>query len=167
MFANQETKQDLGFPPLGEPDNSGLIDSFARESLLKGQSERIHTSNLQEVAWRAPSGSQGPYSFHNQTTSCAPKTDVSLASHIGRARAAVAELLEGQRRLERTRLYEQALTWVARNRQMYVGQWIAVHGSQLLATGTNARDVHARVRGLDPPALIVRIEREDLPFAGW
>lgn len=167
MFANQETKQDLVLPPFGEPDNSGLIDNFARESSLRGQSGRRHTSNLQEVAWGTASVSQEPSSFSNQPTYLSRKRDESLASHIRKARAAVAELLEGQRRLERTEIYEQALAWVATNREMYAGRWIALQGSQLLATGKNARDVHARVRGLDPPALIVRIEPEDLPFAGW
>lgn len=167
MFANQEARQDLVLPALGEPHNSGLVDILAGEGLLKRQSGQIQTSNVQEIAWVTSNVSQVSSTSKDRLTSWPRRPEVSLAAHIKGARAAVVELLEGQRRQERTKVYGQALEWIARNRQRYTGQWIAVQGFQLLTTGTNARDVHARVRGLDPPALIVKIEPEDLPFGGW
>jgi uncharacterized protein DUF5678 len=77
----------------------------------------------------------------------------------GRARA--------QRRAERDNRYREALGWLARNRQRYAGLWIAVQGSKLLATGKTAAEVYSRVLDERPPALVIKIDAEELPFGGW
>lgn len=60
---------------------------------------------------------------------------------------------------------EQA--WIAANRRSYAGQWVALQGERLLAPGPVAREVFAKVRGLIPPPLMVLVEEENSPFAGW
>lgn len=57
--------------------------------------------------------------------------------------------------------------WLASNREDYAGQWVALEGDRLLASGASAREVFSRVRHLAHPPLVVRIEEENLPFAGW
>lgn len=105
--------------------------------------------------------------WEKQLHSSARKAETSLQAHIKSAGIAVSDLLKRDQRNEKHRLYEQALDWLAMNRKSYAGQWIALCGAQLLAAGTNAKEVYARVRGHEPPAFILKIEAEDLPFAGW
>jgi len=69
--------------------------------------------------------------------------------------------------LDRHRAHQQAMDWLSVNRGNYAGQWIALQGNQLLATGTTAKEVFARVEQENPPALVLKIESESLPFAGW
>jgi hypothetical protein len=59
------------------------------------------------------------------------------------------------------------LEWLASNRQNYAGQWVALQEGRLLAAGPDAGEVFSKVRYMSPPALVVRISEEDLPFAGW
>jgi hypothetical protein len=165
MFANQETTQDLVLPLLDDPSNSGLIDDFTRESVLTEQLGGTHKNILREVVWRAPSVSQDPFIF-DQMKSSSHMTNTSLASHLATARSAIAELVEREQRNDRARMYEQALEWLVRNRARYRGQWVALRGSELVASCVNARDLQAHLRG-QGPALVVRIELEELPFAGW
>lgn len=62
--------------------------------------------------------------------------------------------------------FREEQEWIAANRHHYVGQWIALQGSILLASGTEADEVFSKVHGVSPPPLLIYIE-EGLPFAGW
>jgi hypothetical protein len=66
-----------------------------------------------------------------------------------------------------TKKHQEALNWLAEHRREYAAHWLALEGSQLLASGKTAREVYDRVRVHNPHALIVKVEAEDLPFAGW
>lgn len=167
MFAHQERTQDLVLPLSGERSNSGLLDDFARESALKDQLGRTYKSTFPGAASEASTVSGASLASSGQPGTCSRKAEVSLISHVKAARNAVVELLDRQRRVERNRVYEQALAWLASNRGRYAGQWIALQGSELLANGPSAREVHSHVRGQSPPVLILKIESEELPFAGW
>ncbi len=57
--------------------------------------------------------------------------------------------------------------WLARNRYLYAGQWIALEGDLLLATGATGAEVYEKVRERATPPLVMLIEKEDQPFAGW
>ncbi len=59
------------------------------------------------------------------------------------------------------------LEWLASHREAYAGQWVALQGGRLLAAGPDAGDVFSKVRNVAPPPLVVRVEEEGLPFAGW
>jgi len=59
------------------------------------------------------------------------------------------------------------LEWLASHREDFAGQWVALQGDRLLAAGQDAQEVFSRVRNVFPPPLVVRVEDETLPFAGW
>ena len=61
------------------------------------------------------------------------------------------------------------LRWIAQHREEYAGQWVALDGERLLASGTNASEVYeaASRSGIELP-LVVQVEPPDeLPFGGW
>jgi hypothetical protein len=59
--------------------------------------------------------------------------------------------------------------WLVANRFMYVGQWVALSGDRLLATGSNASEVYAKARALGVAVpFVAYVDPDDhLPFAGW
>jgi hypothetical protein len=91
----------------------------------------------------------------------------SLLSGKERATCAVRLLKEQrQRSLQKDRT-DQEMRWLANNRHRFSGQWIAVLGETLLATGNTAKEVFARVADQAIPPLVIRVEDEEPPFAGW
>lgn len=92
---------------------------------------------------------------------------LSMEVHIARMREAREQLFLQERRAEREARHREALRWISENRTNFAGRWVALRGSDLLAVGSNAKEVYQRVAGTNPPALIVRIETEDVPFGGW
>ena len=65
----------------------------------------------------------------------------------------------------KTRQRERA--WVAAHRDEYLGQWVAVEDDNLVAQGTNPRQVYlaARDAGIEVPYL-VRVEKREEPYTG-
>jgi hypothetical protein len=94
-------------------------------------------------------------------------TDIPLGTHIKEARRAIVMLLEREHRSEQNKTDQEAQAWLAKNRKLYAGQWIALRGAELLAAGKNARDVYALVREQQPVPLVVKIESDELPSAGF
>lgn len=61
------------------------------------------------------------------------------------------------------------LRWLTEHRHEYAGQWVALDGDKLLASGSEASAVYeaARDSGVELP-LVVQVESaDDLPFGGW
>jgi hypothetical protein len=64
---------------------------------------------------------------------------------------------------------KQELKWLSEHRHEYAGQWVALDGDRLIASGPEAREVYERARrsGIELP-FVVQIEpSNELPFAGW
>jgi hypothetical protein len=98
----------------------------------------------------------------------APSDETTSAkASLAQARDIMTQLAQTQCRAERDDRHREAMGWLAANRQKYVGLWIALQGSRLLAIGRTAKEVYSRIRDERPPALVVKIEAEDLPFGGW
>lgn len=59
--------------------------------------------------------------------------------------------------------------WLQKHRDEYAGQWIALDGERLFATGDDLKQVVSTARRLGvPDALMMRVEPNDaLPFAGF
>jgi len=59
--------------------------------------------------------------------------------------------------------------WLVANRLMHVGQWVALSGDHLLATGENAPEVYTKARELGVAVpFVAYVDPDDhLPFAGW
>ncbi len=69
--------------------------------------------------------------------------------------------------MERDRTFQSAMAWLAENRERYAGKWIALQGAELIAVGDTGKEVYAQVAGQGVPPLVIRVEEEDPPFAGW
>ncbi|MSV36411.1 MAG: hypothetical protein EXQ47_12575 [Bryobacterales bacterium] len=83
------------------------------------------------------------------------------------AMAALRDLFHPPARLQKTLKFEAEMKWLAENRDKYAGRWVALDGDHLLATGATSKDVFSKVACLSDPPLVIRIDRDDLPFAGW
>jgi hypothetical protein len=59
--------------------------------------------------------------------------------------------------------------WLQKHRNEYAGQWIALDGEKLIASGDDLKQVVSTARRLGVPgALMMRVEPNDaLPFAGF
>jgi len=89
--------------------------------------------------------------------------DVPLLSDeaISRASLYPAVLPQNDHRLERS--------WVSSHRSAYLGQWVALSGETLLASGPTAADVYraARAIGISAPYVVLVEAENTIPFAGW
>lgn len=92
---------------------------------------------------------------------------MSIENHLCRAPEVLAALVRLQRRSERDHGYRAAQLWLSENRHKWVGQWIALQGSRLIASGKTGKEVYARVLAEEPPALVIKIEDDSVPFGGW
>ena len=60
------------------------------------------------------------------------------------------------------------LDWLSKESAAYAGQWVALHGRQLIAHGPKLAAVReaARAAGIAAP-FFASVPDEDLPFGGW
>ncbi len=70
---------------------------------------------------------------------------------------------------EREARFRRALQWIDENKANYLGQWVALDGDRLLATGTDGKQVYAEAvaAGVAVPLLQQLNADDDLPFGGW
>jgi hypothetical protein len=92
-------------------------------------------------------------------------TDVRVG--MEQAKRTVRFLKEYGRRSLRKSQNNAEMQWLAENRHRYSGRWIAVQGATLLAVGDTAREVFAKVASQLVTPLVIRIDDESRPFAGW
>jgi hypothetical protein len=60
--------------------------------------------------------------------------------------------------------------WIERNRASFAGQWVAVEGDRLVASGTDALKVFAAAKseGIESPFVVHILVEDSLPFVpGW
>ena len=62
----------------------------------------------------------------------------------------------------------KSLTWLEQNRQKYSGQWVALDGDRLIASGSSAQEVYskAKAEGVEIPFVELVTNRESIPFTG-
>ncbi len=92
---------------------------------------------------------------------------IPVKAELTQARSTLKELARLGERAGREHQLQQAMSWLSENRQKYAGHWIALQGTRLLATGMAAKEVYSKIKGEQPPPLVVKVETEELPFAGW
>jgi len=63
---------------------------------------------------------------------------------------------------------EKSLRWLNENRQKYLGQWVALDGDRLIASGPTAQEVYAKSKaeGVKIPFVELISEEEPAPFSG-
>ena len=62
----------------------------------------------------------------------------------------------------------KSLRWLHENREKYSGQWVALDGDRLIASGPTAKEVYskARAEGVEIPFVELVTERESGSFTG-
>lgn len=62
----------------------------------------------------------------------------------------------------------ESLRWLHKNREKYAGQWVALDGDRLIASGPTAKEVYskAKAEGVAIPFVELVTEREPEPFTG-
>lgn len=62
----------------------------------------------------------------------------------------------------------KSLRWLDQNREKYAGQWVALDGDRLIASGSTAKEVYAQARaeGVEIPFVELVTEPEAGPFTG-
>ena len=65
--------------------------------------------------------------------------------------------------------YAKAKKWIAENREKYLNQWVCLEGDQLIAHGTDGREVYrqAREAGIEIPFIKRIIEEPKAFVGGW
>lgn len=75
----------------------------------------------------------------------------------------------GQEKLKRdNEKFQLALMWIDINKEEFDGQFVLLEGDNLIAYGTNPKELYnrARAKGIEIP-FVKRIKAKDLPFGGW
>ncbi len=77
---------------------------------------------------------------------------------------------EGKDKSEAVPTLKLERQWLAENRGKYLGQWVALAGDRLVASGLDGKEVYdkARALGVTVPFMAHPRPGDDLPFvAGW
>jgi hypothetical protein len=90
-----------------------------------------------------------------------------LDTHLSDGRRVLRELKRAQLRATEMRRFQDSMLWLDRNRSSYRGQWVALDGEKLLAAFASAKQVFSAVGDLDPAPLVIHVEEDETPFAGW
>ena len=64
----------------------------------------------------------------------------------------------------------KSLRWLHENREKYAGQWVALDGERLIASGPTAKEVYseAKAEGVEVPFVELVTDREPMPStSGW
>jgi hypothetical protein len=95
------------------------------------------------------------------------ETFLTVEAHLSRAQNALEHLARYEQRVDRDKQFSEEMKWLAANKQRYAGRWIALEGEHLLAVGNTSREVFSQLPANVAPPLVIRIDEEDVPFAGW
>ena len=62
----------------------------------------------------------------------------------------------------------KSLKWLDENREKFSGQWVALDGDRLIASGSTAKEVYskAKAEGIEIPFVELVTEQESAPFTG-
>ena len=62
----------------------------------------------------------------------------------------------------------KSLRWLHENREKYLGQWVALDGDRLIASGSTAKEVYlkAKAEGVEIPFVELVTEQEPVHFTG-
>jgi len=136
---------------LADPQVSFLIGSTATV-----YAERNLQGMRDQLTWR-----------HASTDRQLDEEATGIDAHFHQAQHSLEYLAGVNKRAQEDRQARQEMRWLAEHRHEYSGRWIALRGEHLLAVGATAKEVFSKVIGQDTLPLVIRVEEEELPFAGW
>jgi uncharacterized protein DUF5678 len=75
---------------------------------------------------------------------------------------------EGQSSQAHANRSAKSLRWLYENQEKYSGQWVALHGDRLIASGRTAEEVYskAKVEGFEIPFVELVTDPEPVPSTG-
>ena len=75
---------------------------------------------------------------------------------------------EGQGSQAHANRSARSLRWLHENREKYAGQWVALNGDRLMASGPTAKEVYskAKAEGVEIPFVELVTDTEPGPFTG-
>ena len=91
----------------------------------------------------------------------------ALYGRLSATQHALTDSTRVGRRAQKHERFVQEMKWLAENGRKFSGKWIALEGERLLAVGGTSREVFSKVADRTEPPLVIRIDEEELPFAGW
>lgn len=91
----------------------------------------------------------------------------TVESHLLLAQNALRHFARYEKRVDSHQKFSEEMNWLAANKRRFAGRWIALEGEHLLAVGNTSREVFSQLPANAAPPLVIRINEEDLPFAGW
>jgi hypothetical protein len=95
------------------------------------------------------------------------KNFLTVEAHLSRAQDALEHLARYEQRVDSEKKFSEEMNWLAANKRRFAGRWIALEGAQLLVVGNTSREVFSQLPDNATPPLVIRIDEENLPFAGW
>ena len=91
----------------------------------------------------------------------------TVEPHLNLARNALQHFARDEKRVDSEKKFSEEMNWLAANKRRFAGRWIALEGEHLLAVGNTSREVFSQLPANATPPLVIRINEEDSPFAGW
>lgn len=75
---------------------------------------------------------------------------------------------EGQGSQAHANRSARSLRWLHENREKYSGQWVALDGDRLIASGPTAKEVYSKAKseGVEIPFVELVTDREPVPSSG-
>ena len=75
----------------------------------------------------------------------------------------------GKTSTKTTSNFAAELRWLSEHRAAFLGRWVALDGSRLVASGSSAKEVYlaARRAGVQVPFVEQLQNPHELPFGGW
>jgi hypothetical protein len=146
--------------------NEGLLGSISSK-LFEEIADRFSAQKLQTY------GPSGFIHFRESQTASIElnkqrdETFLTVEAHLFRAQNALERLARYEQRARRDERFRQEMNWLAANKRRYAGRWIALEGEHLLAVANTSREVFSQLPANATPPLVIFLDEEDLPFAGW
>lgn len=147
-------------------------DQLPKEGMLaqifSGASASVRTPTRDLQASRE-FNSHPQWVYASVATQCSGmnREPMSVYDHLSEGKRAMQVLERSRARAAEIRRFRDSTNWLSQNRSDYRGRWIALDGANLLAVHTSAKEVFAKIGGLIPPPLVIHVEEDETPFAGW
>lgn len=144
-------------------DGGFLVSAFskchARGAELNPDDQTLHVRDFHRPGENLPIPTGFNYPVRGSST--------TVAAHLSGAEHALELLQPLGRRAQRDRQFHQEMKWLAENGHRFRSRWIALEGDRLLADGFTSKEVFLKVAERPQPPLVIRVDEEELPFAGW